>query len=262
MSDDIRDLSAKDLRSRVRSGVLRREQVELAAWLGHEGAREMLARSWEKLSEAARSTIDPIMSSAPVDPDGSADLAEWVVGISHWDDHTCARAGLAAACWALPSWEREFPADDRPRRAIEAARTLATGPRTWRKATREAREAQAGAAAAAAAVHRSRARFAALAAQKVVDCLVLPELTGVPEAELEHLSRGFIAASAGVVTSLAGALAQDPEQIRRSVRGALLPFVLHEAQPPVKKTTPRKKKAVAKKKAGAKKKQAAAKRAR
>ena len=74
---------------------------------------------------------------------------------------------FAADCadMALPFYEKQYPDDNRPRLAIQAARDLAAASASDAKAARDARAASAGSAARAAASAGSAARAAALAAR-------------------------------------------------------------------------------------------------
>lgn len=48
------------------------------------------------------------------------DLGRWVRGLGKFSQEACDRAGIAAARAALPAWQKAFPDDPRPLRAIEA----------------------------------------------------------------------------------------------------------------------------------------------
>ena len=137
--------SAAHLNARVRAGELTAEHVTLAASLGHAAARE----------------LDPVP------------LVDW----ANWDARrgaiSAARDLLdetlparVAADWAdrvLPLWEAKHPDDDRPRKAIEAARAWAECP--CDEHTKAAAAAYAAAYAAACAAYAAHgAAYAAHAA--------------------------------------------------------------------------------------------------
>lgn len=123
------------LRERLRAGTLDPARLELAAYCGHEGAREALGLDpWGGFPRYAE---DPPPFTAQ---DGSryefvavqTDLAPayalrpWVAGLARWGDEALTRAAVAAARVALPVWEQAVgpnPGLER-RAALDAAESL------------------------------------------------------------------------------------------------------------------------------------------
>jgi hypothetical protein len=101
-----------------------------------------------------------------------ADWMLWIVGRmageNGWPTHQdIVLVSCLCAETALPIFEKKYPKDDRPRKAIEAARAWAKGDldiKEVRKARRAAADAAYAAAAAAAAAHAADAAAAYAAA--------------------------------------------------------------------------------------------------
>lgn len=104
--DDV-GAAAAFLREQLRSGVIERERVALAAHLGHAGARAALG------------------DQAPPAPEDEEQLA---LGLLPYGRAVCTRAAVALARERLPDWERVLPDDLRPRRALEAAEAWLASP--------------------------------------------------------------------------------------------------------------------------------------
>ncbi len=75
--------------------------------------------SYPRLVESFERRFSRLRSLGAADPP-RADLESWVRGLGRFGREAVDRAGVAAARLALPVWPAEFPADDRPLRAIQA----------------------------------------------------------------------------------------------------------------------------------------------
>ncbi|HZV00343.1 MAG TPA: hypothetical protein VFF73_26730 [Planctomycetota bacterium] len=151
--------TAADLETRMKRGKLAHDNVVLAAWLGHAGAREVLG------------------AKAPAEV---ADLGEWFAGFRRWKTPVLVRALAAATRRALAAFDAARPGDERPQRAVTAAFAYAKeGGKAGRptgtalgaeEAAKEAPEGPARAAATAAA--RLGILIAAIEAGKPTEALV------------------------------------------------------------------------------------------
>lgn len=89
--------SSQDLISKLRSGELTQEQVELLSYLGYESAQVLI----------------------PTTP--PEDLEDFADGLASRNNDMTIIAAVIAARAAIPIFEAEFPNDSRPREAVEAA---------------------------------------------------------------------------------------------------------------------------------------------
>jgi hypothetical protein len=161
--------TAADLETRMKRGKLVHDNVVLAAWLGHAGAREVLG------------------AKAPA---VVADLGEWLAGFRRWKPPVLVRALAAATRRALASFTSARPGDERPLRAVEAASAYAKdGGKAGRptgtalgaeEAAKEAPEGPARSAATAAA--RLGILIAAIEAGKPTEALVAEVAGAVAQA--------------------------------------------------------------------------------
>jgi hypothetical protein len=94
---------AEVLRERLRLELLPSGRFELACYVGHPLAVELLASAGETL------------------PEVDADLGAWVRGLGYWGKEAAVRGAVAAARTALPAWEAGHPQERRPLQAVEAA---------------------------------------------------------------------------------------------------------------------------------------------
>lgn len=99
------------LRARLRSGALAREQVELAARLGHGGAQALFPQA-EAIDWADLRARQQAIEAA----------AAWV------GEDLAARVAADWAERSLATWEARHPGDQRPREAVIAARAWAHSP--------------------------------------------------------------------------------------------------------------------------------------
>lgn len=114
------------LAERVARGELARDRLELAAFAGHEPARDALGGgSPFKLLLAA--PPDWFTARTTVTPD-LLDLEVWVSSAWRWPAELAARFALAAAELAAPVWRRVKPESSAHDRAIEAARAFLAAP--------------------------------------------------------------------------------------------------------------------------------------
>ncbi len=155
--------TAPQLQERVKRGKLKESRLLLAAYLGHEGAREVLG------------------SRAPAAP---VELGPWLDGLLRWGEETRIRGLAAAARKALAVFETARPGDERPRRAVEAA--LAYGKGAMTASTGHVTGTALGAEEAAREVPAGPAQAAATAACRL-GILVSALEAGKPAAELETL---------------------------------------------------------------------------
>lgn len=100
------------LTERVRSGVLLRERLELAAFCGHPAACAALGTEQPEVPE---------------------DLEAWGDAFARWGRESCVRAMIAAARRVLPCWSVFRAHDHRPLRAIELAEEWIRTPSTERE---------------------------------------------------------------------------------------------------------------------------------
>jgi hypothetical protein len=105
------EAAAAALRERVRCGELTNDHVELAAYLGHKGARALCPEKeeveWISIKDQRQAVMEAARRVGKTLPARVA--ADW------------------AGRW-LPKWEAVYPDDPRPRAAISAARAWADCP--------------------------------------------------------------------------------------------------------------------------------------
>jgi len=154
--------TAAQLEERVKRGKLAQDRVTLAAWLGHEGAREVLGAK----------------APAPVE------LPAFLAGLSRWKEAVRVRGLAAAVLRALAAFESARPGDERPRRAANAA--LSWGKGEAKASAGLATGTALGAEEAAKEAPEGAGRSAALAAARL-GILVSAIEAGKPASDIEAL---------------------------------------------------------------------------
>jgi hypothetical protein len=192
------------LRHRLAIGDLTEKRLRLAAYLGHPPARRIYGKRLR--------------------PDRQ-EISKWIRGVRHFGGVEAGlRAALAAAEQTLDIWEREFPEDARPRRALEAARACLESPGIDRfeEAAREA-----GDAAYSAGEESAPRRWGAT------------EVRASRRARAARVARAVGQLAQAVGTGARGSLWErwqspgstfkellDPRILRRVVQRALIPWAL------------------------------------
>lgn len=197
------------LRERLRAGQLTPRQLELAAHLGHEAAREALGAE-----------------ALPAPPDGPFGQA-WVEGLSAWGETLPLRAVQAAVGAALFPFAAARPGDLRPGKAAEALE-LALGALEAGEVGEELVHVMYGAAVEADEAARDagagEAHWAAMAARLAAEAtaaLVSQRAHGVYAGLFPTLPRAW-----GAIDAAVRALGAVP--VRAAIATALLPPALRE----------------------------------
>lgn len=103
------------LSARLRDGSLSMERVELAAYLGHEAARQALGGSWLESWPMAGPNYDPDMPTGPARHElrderaDRVDLTSWARGLVRYGVESAVRCAIASGRLAHEHWSRGQP---------------------------------------------------------------------------------------------------------------------------------------------------------